>query len=61
MVHRIRFLFGIDFPFKKGGTTRFMLADEVHLNFGKKVVFNTFNQNRIILGIKQKMTKNQKS
>ncbi|MEM1002423.1 MAG: DUF2490 domain-containing protein, partial [Bacteroidota bacterium] len=55
-VHRLRFLISVGFPFKKGGKTQFLLADEIHLNFGKNVVYNTFNQNRLTIGIKQKLS-----
>lgn len=55
MVHRTRFLISVGFPLKPGGNTQFIVADEIHLNFGKNVVFNTFNQNRLTVGIKQKI------
>jgi hypothetical protein len=55
MVHRLRFLVSVGIPFKKGGKTQFLLADEIHLNFGQNVVYNTFNQNRLTVGIKQKL------
>lgn len=58
MVHRTRFLISVGFPLKPGGNTQLIVADEIHLNFGKNVVFNTFNQNRLTVGIKQKI--NQK-
>ncbi len=54
-VHRTRFLVSVGFPFKKGGDTQFILADEIHLNFGKNVIYNTFNQNRLTAGIKHKI------
>lgn len=56
MNHRLRFLISVGFPFKEGGKTEFMLADEIHLNFGKEVVYNTFNQNRLTVGIKHKLS-----
>lgn len=52
LVNRVRFLTSVSFPFKEGGKTEFLLADEIHLNFGKNVVYNTFNQNRLTIGIK---------
>ena len=55
MTHRLRFLISVGFPFKEGGKTEFMLADEIHLNFGKEVIYNTFNQNRLTVGIKHKI------
>lgn len=54
-VHRVRFLASVGFPFKQGGNTQFILADEIHLNFGKNVIYNTFNQNRLTAGIKHKI------
>jgi hypothetical protein len=54
-INRIRFLFSISIPFKQGGKTSFLVADEIHLNFGKEVLFNTFDQNRFTIGIKQKI------
>ncbi|WP_297704223.1 DUF2490 domain-containing protein [uncultured Eudoraea sp.] len=56
-INRIRFLLSITIPFKKDGKTSFLVANEVHLNFGKEVVFNTFDQNRFTVGIKQKLSK----
>lgn len=56
LIHRLRFLISVGFPFKEGGRTEFMLADEIHLNFGKEVIYNTFNQNRLTVGIKHKLS-----
>ncbi|MBB1285144.1 DUF2490 domain-containing protein [Flavisolibacter sp. BT320] len=36
-------------PFKPG-TFSFVLSDEVFLNFGKQIVYNTFDQNRLFAG-----------
>jgi hypothetical protein len=36
-------------PFKPG-TFSFVLSDEVFVNFGKEIVFNTFDQNRFFAG-----------
>ncbi|MFT4155628.1 DUF2490 domain-containing protein [Parafilimonas sp.] len=33
-----------------------VLADELHIQFGKDIVYNTFYQNRIFIGIKQNIT-----
>lgn len=55
-VNRIRFLVSTGFPFKKEGPTEFILANETHLNFGKDVIFNTFNQNRLTIGLKHKIS-----
>ncbi len=59
-VNRLRFLISAGFPFKQDGPTEFILANEIHLNLGKEVVFNTFNQNRLTVGIKHKLNKNWK-
>lgn len=40
------------------GSVALMLADEVMLNFGKGIVFNTFDQNRVIAGIQWQTGKN---
>lgn len=55
-INRFRLLLSIGIPFKKGGKTQLLIADEIHLNFGKEVVFNTFDQNRFTIGIKQKLS-----
>ena len=36
----------------KPGSLSFILNDEVHINFGKQVVNNYFNQNRFFAGLK---------
>lgn len=36
-------------PFQKG-TFSFVLSDEVFLNFGKEIVYNTYDQNRLFAG-----------
>jgi hypothetical protein len=59
-INRLRFLVSVGFPFKKGGKTEFLLADEIHLNFGEEVVYNTFNQNRLTIGIKHKLSEQWK-
>jgi hypothetical protein len=56
VVNRVRLLMSVNVPFKKGGRTSFMIADEVHLNFGKTIVYNTFNQNRFTIGINHKIS-----
>jgi len=55
-IHRVRMLLSASIPFREGGRTQFLIADEMHLNFGKKVVFNTFNQNRLTVGIKYRIS-----
>ena len=34
-----------------------MVANEVHVNLGKEVVYNTFDQNRTTIGINHKISK----
>ncbi|WP_115461386.1 DUF2490 domain-containing protein [Winogradskyella aurantiaca] len=55
LIHRVRFLISGGIPFKEGSRTELMIANEIHLNFGKNVVYNTFNQNRLTLGIRHKL------
>ncbi|WP_149303818.1 DUF2490 domain-containing protein [Pareuzebyella sediminis] len=59
-VNRIRFLVSAGFPFKQDGATELILANEIHLNFGQDVVFNTFNQNRLTIGVKHKLSRHWK-
>ncbi|MEO5892541.1 MAG: DUF2490 domain-containing protein [Ferruginibacter sp.] len=54
--YRLRYNFWYDVPFsKKGivpGTLSLVVNDEVHINFGKEIVNNYFDQNRFFLGLK---------
>jgi hypothetical protein len=34
----------------KGGDFSFILNDEIHINFGKQILYNSFDQNRFFLG-----------
>lgn len=57
--HRFRVLFSASIPFTKGDKPwNFMLADEVLINFGEPIVYNTFDQNRLTLGVKKRINKN---
>lgn len=52
---RIRYNFMMQGPlnrnaFKKGGLT-WVFNDELHVNFGKQIVYNYFDQNRLFLGM----------
>lgn len=53
---RIRYNFLYEIPFYKNGTVpkswSFIVNDEVHVNFGKQIVNNYFDQNRFFLGFK---------
>jgi hypothetical protein len=58
---RVRYNFLLQVPLsKKGpvpGTFSFIANDEVHINFGKEIVYNTFDQNRFFLGFAYHTTK----
>jgi hypothetical protein len=57
--HRFRVLFSASIPFTKGDKPwNIMLADEVLFNFGDPIVYNTFDQNRLTLGLKKRINKN---
>jgi hypothetical protein len=52
---RVRYNFLLQVPLGnskiKAGDFSFILNDEVHVNFGKQVVYNTFDQNRFFVGL----------
>lgn len=52
---RARYRLGVEWPVKFASNTglplKLKLADEVHLNFGGNITYNTFDQNRIYLGL----------
>lgn len=54
--YRLRYNFWYDVPLsKKGivpGALSFVFNDEVHVNFGKQIVNNYFDQNRFFVGLK---------
>ena len=51
---RYNFFYEIPFSFKDAipGKWSFVLNDEIHINFGKQIVYNYFDQNRFFLGFK---------
>lgn len=52
--NRLRYLVSINFPLsKKKTSTSLVVSDEVLIHFGKEILYNTFDQNRIFIGIKQ--------
>jgi hypothetical protein len=52
--NRLRYLLSVTIPvFKNKKLPSLVLADELHIQFGKEVVYNTFDQNRYFIGIKQ--------
>ncbi len=54
--YRIRYNLWYEIPFVKNGTEpgswSVLLNDEVHINFGKQIVHNYFDQNRFFVGFK---------
>jgi hypothetical protein len=54
---RVRYLLSFTIPiFKKKTLPSLVLSDEILIQFGKEVVYNTFDQNRVFIGIKQTIT-----
>lgn len=55
---RIRYLASATIPVSKNKKLpALVLSDELLVQFGKKIVYNTFDQNRLFIGIKQNLTK----
>jgi hypothetical protein len=55
-VNRVRYLLSANFHiFKKPELPTLVVADEILLNFGKDIVYNTMDQNRLFIGIKQNL------
>ena len=55
---RVRFLLSLSMPvFNNRKYPSPIVADELCIQFGKPVVYNTFEQNRLFLGLKQNITK----
>jgi Protein of unknown function (DUF2490) len=56
--NRFRYLLSFNIPvFKNPKFPSLVVADELCVQFGKEVVYNTFDQNRLFTGIRQKITK----
>lgn len=56
--NRVRYLTSVNFKiFKNPKLPRLMIADEILVHFGKEVILNTFDQNRLTVGIQQKISK----
>lgn len=53
--YRVRYNFFLTTPLSKKafapGTLSLVLNDEVHINFGKEITYNTFDQNRLFVGL----------
>lgn len=57
--NRVRYLLSFTIPISNNkNTPSIVVADEILLHFGKEVVYNTLDQNRIFVGIKQNLTQN---
>lgn len=55
---RVRYLISFNIPvFKNPKYPTLILSDELCVQFGKEVVYNTFDQNRFFTGLRQKITK----
>jgi hypothetical protein len=55
---RVRYLLSFTVPVLKNAKLPVLVvADELCVQFGKEIVYNTFDQNRIFIGVKQKVTK----
>ncbi|MCW3091009.1 MAG: hypothetical protein JWP81_2078 [Ferruginibacter sp.] len=54
--YRVRYNIWYDIPFSKAGIVpnglSFVVNDEVHINFGKEIINNYFDQNRFFAGLK---------
>lgn len=54
---RVRYLISFNIPiFKKKTWPILNISDEILIQFGKDVVYNTFDQNRFFIGIKQSIS-----
>ena len=52
--NRVRYLVSFNIPvFKKKTAPLLVLSDEILIHFGQEVVYNTFDQNRVFIGIRQ--------
>ena len=56
LTHRARFLISLAIRiFNNKKLPRLVLSDEVHIQFGEEIVYNTFDQNRFFIGINQRI------
>jgi hypothetical protein len=56
--NRVRYLLSMTVPvFKNPHYPSLVLADELAIQFGKEIIYNTFDQNRLFFGIKQPISK----
>jgi len=57
--NRIRMLLSASLPLGENArSVRLMVANEIHFNLGRAIVFNTFDQNRFTVGINQRINAN---
>lgn len=55
--NRVRYLASFNIPiFSNKKLPSLVLSDEILIHFGKEVVYNTFDQNRLFVGIKQNIS-----
>jgi hypothetical protein len=55
--NRVRYLVSFNIPiFKKSSMPSLVISDEILIHFGKEVVYNTVDQNRFFIGIKQNIS-----
>ena len=55
--NRVRYQLGCTIPLsKKASVPSIVVSDEILFQFGKDVVYNTFDQNRIFVGIRQALS-----
>jgi Protein of unknown function (DUF2490) len=58
MSYRFRYLVSYNFPITKSkNPLSLVLVNEVLIQFGNKIVYNTFDQARVFVGISQRLTK----
>lgn len=56
--NRVRYQVSFGFPiFKNPKAPVLILSDELLIQFGKELVYNTFDQNRLFIGIRQNISK----
>ena len=54
---RLRYFFGVHIPvFKNPMLPGLLVSDEVLIQFGQSIVYNPFSQNRLNIGIRQKVS-----
>lgn len=55
--NRLRYLLSLNIPvFKKKNLPAISVSDELLLQFGKEIVYNTFDQNRLFWGIREQLS-----